>query len=120
MKQILRNNGILFSEAKMDALMNNLNLFLDYDFVQAIPPDANRVFALEGYLFPDTYDFDLNADEERILRMMLDNTSRKLDDELLERANELGFTLDQVITLASVIEKESSVIPEMYGVARFP
>lgn len=118
MKKILRQNGVLFSEAKMDALMNNLNLFLDYDFVRAIPTDTHRVYALEGYLFPDTYDFDLNADEERILRMMLDNTQKKLTQVTHERATELGWTMDQVLTLASVIEKESGVTSEMYEVSR--
>lgn len=118
MKQILRQNGVLFSEAKMDALMNNLNLFLDYDFVRAIPTDSRRVYALEGYLFPDTYDFDLNADEERILRMMLDNTQNKLTQVTDTRAAELGWTMDEVLTLASVIEKESGVTSEMYEVSR--
>lgn len=80
----------------------------DYDFVKQIKNVNNREFILEGYLFPDTYEFSMNADEKTIIKVMLENFNSKLTKEHYNRAKELGMSIDQVITLASVIEREAS------------
>lgn len=80
----------------------------DYDFVKQIKNVNNREFILEGYLFPDTYEFAMNADEKTIIGIMLDNFNNKLTKEHYKRAKELGMSMDQIITLASVIEREVS------------
>lgn len=116
-KKILKERGVRFDEARMDELANDPNEFLDYGFLQGIDPSSRKTI-LEGYLFPDTYSIDLNSTEEQILRRMLDNTRSKLTDEYTERAKAIGMTLDQVICLASIIEKESSKVEEMYKVSR--
>lgn len=117
-KNILKDNGVQFDEEKMDELMDNPNEFLDYSFVQGIDLTTGRNTILEGYLFPDTYFFDLNSTEEQILRTMLSNTEAKLTDEYKDRAAAIGMTMDEVIRLASIIEKESSKVDEMYKVSR--
>lgn len=117
-KNILKDNGVQFDEEKMDELMDNPNEFLDYSFVQGIDLNTGRRTILEGYLFPDTYFFDLNSTEEQLLRTMLSNTESKLSDEYKERAAAVGMTMDEVIRLASIIEKESSKVDEMYKVSR--
>ncbi len=73
-----------------------------YDFVDDIPFRENR---LEGYLFPDTYNFAPN-DEQGIINEMLsqfDKVYKKYED----RAKEMGMTMDEVITLASIVEREA-------------
>ncbi len=80
----------------------------NFDFVKQIKSVNNREFKLEGYLFPDTYEFAMNADEKTIIQKMLENFNNKITKEHYKRAQELGMTMDQVITLASIIEKEAN------------
>ncbi len=76
----------------------------DYDFVKKLPKRENR---LEGYLFPDTYTFPKNVDEKIIIDRMLARFDEVYTEEYRARAKELSMTDDQVITLASVIEREA-------------
>ena len=85
-------------------------LFGNYD-------PTGKLFALEGYLFPDTYEFYLNTDAQTALKRFLDNTNAKITDEDLAAASNMGWTLDQVITLASVIQTEAGDPAEMPKVA---
>lgn len=128
-KRTLRDHDIIFDEAEMDEMVKSPTMFSDYDFVNAIPNMdlallesdetlQEREWVLQGYLFPDTYLFDLNTSVEEILRTILNNTDRKLKDEYYERAAELGMTMDQVITLASVIQMESGHYDDMALVSR--
>ena len=119
MKKLLRENGVNFDEKKMDNLVNSPELFTKYSFISAIPTDRpERVYALEGYLFPDTYQFDLNATEEDIINTMLRNTERKLTKDITERASSLGLSLDRLLTLASIIEAESGNPYDQYKISR--
>lgn len=74
----------------------------DYDFVKDVPQRDNR---LEGYLFPNTYMFMPN-DEYGIIDEMLSQFD-EVYGKYSARAEELGMTMDEVITLASIIEREA-------------
>lgn len=118
-KRRLAEAGVNFDEAEMDRLVDSPSLFTQYSFVTNIPTDVEeRIFALEGYLFPDTYQFDLNASEVDIIRTFLRNADRKITPEMKERASVLGMSLDKVLTLASIIQNESGVVAEQYKVSR--
>lgn len=65
-----------------------------------------RIFLLEGYVFPDTYEFYKNSDAKAVLKKFIDNYNNKITPEMKKRAEELGMTMDEVITLASIIQKE--------------
>ena len=113
MKTRLHEAGLTFSDAEMDECMDSPNLFTDYRFVSQIALTEGRDHVLSGYLFPDTYEFDVNASARTIISTMLDNTENKLYDEYYERAAALGMSMDQVMTLASIIQAESSNITDM-------
>lgn len=117
-KNILRKANISFNEEKLDTLMNSPEMFPEYQFLSAIKPKEGRNYVLDGYLFPDSYYFDYNASEESILRTLLNNTRVKLLDQYYTRAAALNKTMDEIITLASVIQKESSYSREMYKISR--
>ncbi len=74
----------------------------DYDFVKDIPTRDNR---LEGYLFPDTYNFAPN-DEWGIINEML-RRFEEVYDKYERRTEEMEMTMDEAITLASIIEREA-------------
>lgn len=67
---------------------------------------------LEGYLFPDTYYFPKTADADLIIDTMLEEFKAVITPEFLSRAEALGFTLHEVVTLASIVEKETGVASE--------
>lgn len=118
-KQKLLDSGLDFDPAKLDECMNSPNLFSSYKFVSMIPVSADRDFILSGYLYPDTYNFDMNASEEEIVDTFLTNMDNKLTlyEDFYDRAEKIGMTPDQVITLASIIQMESSNATDMLSVS---
>lgn len=81
--------------------------FSAYPLVAAQPADERRCFLLEGYLFPDTYEIYADDSPESIIHRMLANFETKLDSALREEIAASGYTVDQVLALASIIEKEA-------------
>jgi UPF0755 protein len=65
-----------------------------------------RVFLLEGYIFPDTYEFYLNSDAKTVLDKFIANYNSKVTDDIKAKAEALGYTMDEMLTLASIIQKE--------------
>lgn len=118
MKERLLENGMRFDEAILDEMVKRPGLFSEYSFVSQIPVTSDREWPLQGYLWPDTYEFDVNATEEQIIRTFLNNTENKLRSGDYEtRAEAQGLTLDQAITLASIVQMEGP-INEMANIAR--
>ena len=113
LKALLHDAGLDFDDAEFDECMNSPDLFVDYDFISAIEIDPDRDYILAGYLYPDTYYFDVNASPETIIRKFLNNMENKLYDEYYIRAEQIGMSMDEVITLASVIQQESGKVSDM-------
>lgn len=80
-----------------------------YPFVADIPQNSAqaRNYALEGYLFPDTYEIYSDESAESIIGRMLSRFSQIMGEEYSEQAQKLGMSADEIITLASIIEKEA-------------
>jgi len=78
-----------------------------YQFLKNIPLNAINV-RLEGYLFPDTYEFDPNMGETEIIRRMLSNFDDRFLASYYDKAKAIGLTTEQVIILASIVEKEAA------------
>lgn len=76
-----------------------------FDFLQDLPlGDAKR---LEGYLFPDTYEFYLGESPKTVLNKMLVNFDNRVNKDLREDMAEKGMTLHDAVIIASLIEKET-------------
>ena len=86
--------------------------FSNYSFVRQIPAERPLKYRLEGYLFPDTYEIQKDADETAIVAMMLERLSRELTPERLERLKKLGLSIHDWLTLASLVEREAMVEKE--------
>ena len=100
--QLLAKNGVATEEALMEAAQT---ADFDYDFIDNSSEDIVR---LEGYLFPDTYEFYTNMSKpENALDKMISNFNSKLDDDELSQAAARGYNLKKIITIASLIEKET-------------
>lgn len=66
-----------------------------------------RIYALEGYLSPNTYEIYTSSSADTIIKRLLSQTEAAYSLSYDERAQELGMTMDEVFTLASMIEKEA-------------
>lgn len=88
----------------------------DYEFVKAID-DADlkegRKYRLEGYMFPGEYTIEFDADPVKIIDSFLARFDENFTQEYYERAKELGMTVDEIITLASIVQAETDVIHDM-------
>jgi len=85
-------------------------LYTDFLFVADVlgtPTVNQRRFVLEGYLSPNTYEIFTNATIDEIIRKLLAQTDAAFPISYQDRAEELGMSMDQVLTLASLIEKEA-------------
>lgn len=81
--------------------------FSQYDFWNAIPDDPNRFMKCEGYLFPNTYEFFEDDTVYNYVNTFYAEFDKKVTPELRQRAADLGFTLEQAITLASFVQEEA-------------
>jgi len=89
-----------------------LTLFKNTALISDLDPQAKT---LEGYLFPDTYEYTANTTREQLVEAMVKRFRKVYTPEMQNRAAELGqsgWTTRQVITLASLIEKEAKVDSE--------
>lgn len=118
------------SAAEIGGLMEQNGLFTRAEFlaqvnrgsetsplVQEIGDWENRAFLLEGYLFPDTYEFYKNDTPERVIQKLLKNLEKKVTAAHKARAKELGMSFDEVLTLASIIQAEAGDPKQMKTVS---
>ncbi|MDE0331251.1 MAG: endolytic transglycosylase MltG [Nitrospinae bacterium] len=93
----------LASEAEIIRLSRNPSFLKELEISAA---------SIEGYLFPDTYHFPVDAEAKKILSFMVRTMRKKFSPALRKQAKAMGFTIHQTLTLASIIEKETSLSSE--------
>lgn len=97
--------------------LEDVDFSSEYDFIQAIPDKEKRFHALEGYIYPDTYDFYVGENASSVVRRFLNNFQNRWTDEYQAKADALGMSVDEVITLASVLQKEAANTEQMPTIA---
>lgn len=115
--KILEENGVC---TKSDFLSEVQSGEFDYDFVKAIP-EEKVYYRLEGYLFPDSYDF-YSFDSKECAHLAVDKMLKTLDEKLTadirQKISDSGYTLHEIMTVASIVELEAGGSPdEMANVA---
>ena len=108
---LLEENNIITKEEFYDEVMNGE---FDYEFLKDAPAGAER---LEGFLYPETYQVDMDADAHTVIDTMLKQFDKVFTDEYYERAEELGLSVHEVMTVASIIEREAKTDEDKKNVA---
>ena len=106
----LVKNGVLEDDKAFLAACRDGKAFREYYYIDDVLTSGHpeeRKYVLEGYLSPNTYEVYVTASAEEIIRKLLSQTEAAFPVELQDRAEELGLTMDQTLTLASLIEKEA-------------
>ena len=107
--------NILQSKTEFLSLCETGEAFSEYSFINAILQSdtaEDRKYALEGYLFPDTYEVYTDASAKSIIAKMLIRFNEVFNDEYMARAQELNLSVDEVVALASIIEREAGVLSD--------
>ena len=99
---LLEQSGVISSTVFLAAVQQGRD---DFGFLRGRP--AGSVSSLEGFLFPDTYQFPEDSTLQRVLDMMLQNWDRRVPQELRDKAAERKMSLYEVVTLASIVEREA-------------
>lgn len=106
----LEENGV----CKAEDFINAVNAYEG----ELLPENPqSRPYLLEGYVFPDTYDFYVGESADSVLKRFLSNFSNRITESDKSRAQELGYTVDEILIIASIIQKEASIQSEMADVS---
>lgn len=101
------------AEIFVENALVDFNAFMDYtlngEFSYAYLPPAGTENRLEGFLFPNTYMISAKWDEKDMVDLLLAQFDKVWTEEWDKRAQEMGMSVLEVITLASIIEKEAKV-----------
>ncbi len=99
----MEEKEICSADAFMEAVKNEK---FDFEFLKNIP---EREIPLEGYLFPDTYLFYKNTSPREVINTMLRRFEEVLfTDEYISKAAVMGYSFDEILTMASVVEREAA------------
>ena len=78
-----------------------------FDFLESVPDDADVKYRLQGFLYPDTYSVFEEATAEDIVQMMLEQFDSKFTADMRAKAESLGKSIFEVVTEASIVEREA-------------
>ncbi len=91
--------------------------YQDLDFDSLVPDNQLKFYRMEGYFFPDTYEFYKNSQPDAICATIKTTFSKKVYSKYYDQIKKKGLTLDQVITMASMVQREAPVKEDMEKVA---
>lgn len=110
-RETLLDKGVCTVDA-LDAALSTYRF--KHDFLKNLTPGENW---LEGYLFPDTYEFYRNDDAVQVVNKMLNNYATKYDEKISEGAKKLGRPMHEIVTIASMVEREGQKEDEFAKIA---
>lgn len=106
----LAEEGLIEREIFLEvAAQPSPQILKKFPFLQESAANSLVKYALEGYLFPDTYEIAAGSTEEEIVRLMLQRFNVLFNETLQRRCEELKLTLHEALTLASIVEREARV-----------
>lgn len=79
-----------------------------YSLVTDLKANDNVPYRLEGFMFPDTYEFYINESASSVVRKFLENGENKFTEEYKTRASEMNYSIYEIMTVASIVEKEAA------------
>lgn len=125
----LYDAGVTTDKDKFLQLCNSNDFDEKYSFIADIKDDPDRLYRLEGYLFPDTYEFYVDEDPALTISRFLDNFSVRVSETKLELpgfsekitvkdyAARCGKALDEIVNIASIVQGEAANVDDMYNVS---
>ncbi len=97
--------------------MQSVDFSTEYAFLRGQENKDLRFRALEGYIYPDTYEFYIGENASSVVRRFLDNFEAKWTADYQKKADALDMTVDEIITLASIIQMEAANSGQMKDIS---
>ena len=88
-----------------------------YSLVSNLTSKETVPYRLEGYLFPETYDFYIGESASSVIETFVGHLEEVITEEHRAKAEELGYTMDEVITIASIVQAEAGNEDQMSTIA---
>ena len=110
----LEENGVCGYDEFIEAAKTES---FEYEFENMMGTSEFIYYKWEGYLFPDTYEFYTNSTPRSVIAKFIDNFNNKITSEYYLRMQELGLSLEELVTLASVIQSEAAYMEDMEKVS---
>ncbi|MCH5320967.1 MAG: endolytic transglycosylase MltG [Eubacterium sp.] len=88
-----------------------------YSLVDGLKADEKVPYRLEGYLFPDTYDFFIGESSSSVVKKFLENGDARITEEYRNKAEKLGYSMRDIIIIASIIQKEAGDEEQMKAIS---
>lgn len=101
--ETLEKNNLVTKQEFCDAAKD----FAPYDYMQEAFQHKDIKYAAEGFLFPDTYDFDRSYSAKQIMEIMANNFDKKLTPEMRQQAKDENLSIYELINMAALVEKEA-------------
>ena len=112
----LEEEGLFTADEFMAEIKNNFDYYkAQYKFLESVP--AEREYKLEGYLFGDTYEVYTDSTPAEVITKMLDRFDEVFKDEYYARCTERGITVDEAVTMASLVEREGILDSDLPTIA---
>ena len=105
--ELLEENKVCTADAFFKALDERAENPV-YEWEKDIPDDPDRFSKYEGYFYPNTHQMFIGEDPNSVVKKFLDNFNLMFNDDIRERAFDIDMTIDEVVILASMLEKEAS------------
>ena len=93
----------------LNTISQDQEILDEYEFLAEAVEKSFKEAMLQGFLFPDTYRFYKETTAEAIIKKMLNNFDEKLGSELRQKAEQAGRNVFEIVTMASLIEKEAAL-----------
>lgn len=128
MAQMLEDNKVCNAQDFLNKC-NSDEFDEDYEFLRNIKNKSSRYYKLEGYLFPDTYEYYVGEDPVSVIYKFLRNYNSKVyytkirfvsgekKQTIAQRAQQLGMTVEDALTMASLIQAEAADEDDMYMIS---
>lgn len=125
----LYDAGVTSDKDEFLRLCNSSDFDEDYDFIAAIEDNPDRLYKLEGYLFPDTYEFYVDEDPALTISRFLNNFDVKINETKLDIAGysenitikdlaaRSGKSIDEIVNTAAIVQGEAANVEDMYNVS---
>lgn len=114
----LEKNKVCTAKSLYSVLDGYLDMHSDdYPFLKGVPQSEDRYQVFEGYLFPDTYDFYIDSDPNFVIDKMFNSFNAHWTEEYQTQAAKLGYSMDEILIIASIIQREAADSSQMKDVS---
>ena len=112
--QILEQSGVCDAD---DFIYTFNSSVFGFEFEKYVSSSSLKLYKNEGYLFPDTYEFYVGDSAYNVVKKIKTRTDEILNSEAIDRAAEIGMNIDEVVVLASIVQREASNVDDMRNIA---